>query len=566
MSHFFTIVKRDLKSMFASAGKTDKKKTLKILVSWTAYLVFAGLVAWGAHWVFNYLNTSFGQLAGLVDSITLNILNGFGFFAIFMVLVTGLQLTYKTVYESDDIGFLLVQPVPAASVFGAKFVTSYVSMLALGAAFGIPPWIGWGIANEAPVSFYLFAVLGFLLLLLLMHAVVTLLLLVAMRHIPGRKMKQLFIVASSVIGVVFVIVTQMFSASASATTDPAQLFQKIGASQLNKTWYLPSTWLVNAVLGTTSRFGVKSAPYAAALLFSGVFVSYLALRASGRWYLGGWAGRSEEMDTGKRRAHRTRSREAGPLSELRGTYWSVLRKDVRLLFRDPIIWYSLLVSAISLGFFIFRTAKGTLSTQGEQQGAWMDPMLAMMATMMGAVSSAQTGGISISREGQSFWILRGNPTVAGSLLWEKLTFAALPQVIVATAAMLASHFSGVLQSPLWVMLLLCYGTVASAASLQILLDVTRPDFTMKVEFGSAKSGKGTGKLMFSLFATMGLSFLWLFIWQLPVSFGKEGLFLGIDATLARNVLYGITVLSGIVMLAIAGRLGTKRMKALLSDS
>lgn len=565
MYYVLTILKRDLRSLTSRGGKGDSQKASLWAIQLAAYLAFGVLIGYGAFRLFTYLNTELAGLPGLIDGITVTILAGSGLFAVFVVLVTGLQVIYKTVYESDDIGFLLIQPVPVPAVFMSKFIASYVSLLSIGAGFGIPPWIGWGVANGAGPSFYVYSILGFLLLLLLAHGLVTLLLLVAMKHIQGRKMKQLFIVCSALVGVVFVIITQMFSAKMSQMNNPADMLKEMSASQFARTWYLPSTWMVNAVFSTISRFGLNGTPYALALAGTSLGVAAIALWVSGRWYLTGWAGRNEETGPSKRRISRRTAERRGFLASLRGTYWSVLRKDLSLLVRDPIIWYSMVVSVITLGFFIFSTAR-TASARSGGAGATMGTLVVMMSALMGSVSSAQTGGISVSREGASFWLLRSNPTDAMGLTWAKMTYALLPQVLVITLALVASHITSVMGLPLWVGFLLGFSTAATLASLQIMLDVLYPDFSMKVEFGSAKSGRGTRKLLVSMFLSMGIAMAWMFIWQIPAMLADNGFLWGLPVATWQWITRGFTVTVGVVMLIVVHTVGVRRIAGLLIDA
>lgn len=563
MYHVWTILKRDLRSVIPRGGKIGSKKAWLLLLGGVGYLAFGVALGYGAFRLFDYMNLAFSGMPGLIHNVTLNVLAGCALFAILMVLVTGLQVTYRTVYESDDIGFLLIQPVPSAAVFASKFLTSYLDLVTIGAVFAIPPWIGWGVANGAGALYYLYAVLGFLLLLLLTHGIVTLLLLVAMRYIPGRKMKQLFITCSALSGVIFVIVTQLFSSKMGQVQDPSALLMDISANPFAKIWYFPSTWMVNAVLGTHPGFGINGAPYALALAGTSIGVASLAFWLSGRWYLIGWAGRDEETGRRKKRASRKAVRR-GLLGGLKGTYWSVLRKDLTLILRDPIIWYSLIVSIIGLGFFIFGTVRTV--TGPDDVSVMMGLTVVGMSAMMGSVSSSQTGGISISREGPSFWLLRSNPTDAKSLLWAKITYALLPQFFVITFGMVASHLFAPTGIPLWLGLLLGYSIALVLASLQIALDMMYPDFSMKVEFGSAKSGRGTGKLLFSMFSSMAITMVWMFLVQLPNMLANEGLFLGRPVEIWQTVCHGLTVVVGVTMLIIVYRVGVGRIKTLLTDS
>ncbi len=564
MEYVSMILKRDLRSLFAPGGKSSPKRTLGIVVS---ILFFVGIVFgfyYGSFRLFTYVQSALGFVPGLADAVGLNILNGVALFSLVMVFMTGLQTTYKTIYESDDIGFLLMQPIPVQSVFLAKFVISYAVLAALVLGLGLPEWIGWGHATGAGFWFHIVAFLGFSLFLLLAHSILSLVLLVAMRYLPTRKMKQVFIAVSAVGGVVVVLVSQILGAKVSDMGSPGSqeaLLRQIGASGLGGVWYLPSTWLVRAVLGTIPRFGIDYRPYFAALCLGAVLSAWLTVRVSSRTYLTGWAGRAEEG--GKPAVRRvSRAGPSGPMSRLKGTYWAVLKKDTTTLFRDPIVWYGLVTSAIVIGFFLFNTARRPTGQGPDMMAA----LVIMMASLMGAVTSAQTGGISVSREGRSFWILQGNPTAPIELFWAKMTYAFLPGFLILILALVGAKVAGVPQLPVWLSLLLGISVTLGVSSLQILLDVYFPDFTMKVEFGSSKSGRGTGKLLVTMLTSIAFVLLSIMVQALPWTLQSKGLLPDGSLDTVRSLSYAVVVAAGIILLSLATTLGQKRLKALLSDA
>lgn len=567
MEYVWIILRRDLQSLFSSKHKSLKSRAGSLAAGILA-LAFGGGVGYGSYRLFAYLSTALGFVPAFKSAIEINLLNGVCLTLLVMVFLTGIQTTYKAIYESDDIGFLLAQPVPAKAIFSAKFATSYVIMLALAGAFGLPAWYGYGAARGAGAGFYLLATLFMCLLLLFAHSVVSLMLLLAMRYLPGRKMKQLFIASSAIFGVLIVLLSQMFSARMQSTNDPMQMLEALGRGQLSKTWYLPSTWAVNAVLGLMPEYGLSWAPYAAVLAIGAVGLSVVSIEVSGRWFMAGWAGKSEEGGAGARSKRKTAARvkEREGVAP-GGTYWTVLRKDLRLLFRDPLVWYSLVIGLIVIGFFAFNMrASGPAASQmgGEDVGV-VGGLVIMMGAMMGSVTSAQTGGISLSREGSSFWILRGCPVRPGELFAAKMTYALLPSFGMLGLAVIAARITGAAQYPLWKTLAFGVPLILATSSLQMLLDIFFPDFTMKIEFGSAKSGKGSGKLLITMLASMAVVFGGLFL-IIFASTGMSGrLFPGVPVHTVQNGVAVVMLAVGVVVFAATAHFGVKRLGKILTD-
>ncbi len=566
MDYVWIILKRDLRSLLTPSGKQGWKSRLPFYAGFVLFLALAGAIGFGSFKLFAYLETALSMVPQFKTAIVINILNAVALFMLVMVFLTGIQTTYKVIYESDDIGFLMAQPVPVRAIFAAKFIISYVSLAAIALVFGLPAWLGYAIAVKAGAAFYVLVAAGLVLLLLVAHALVSFLLLVAMKYLPGRKMKQLFIASSAVFGVLIVLLSQMASSQLQRTEDPTKMLEMIGKGQLDKTWFLPSTWMVNAILGTVKEFGLNPLPYALALVAASVGLAVVSVRVSGRWFMAGWSGRTEESGAGAGRKKSARKTDGSGGLLPGGTYWTLLRKDLRLLFRDPLVWYNLVIGVIVVGFFIFNMRSPTAySGAGARDSAVLGASVIMMSVMMGSVTGAQTGGISISREGSSFWLVRGNPADAGGLFGAKMTYALLPPSILFTLSIVAVYFSGVPHGPMGLTVLLGASMVVVVASVQILLDVFFPDFTLKVEFGSSKSGRGTGKLLTTMLGSMAVVMGLFFVMISPETPIPARLFPRASSQAIQSGVNALIVALAVLTATLTVVLGVKRVRRLLTD-
>ncbi len=565
MDYVWIILKRDLRSLFVGRGKVSVKQRLGWIGGALAWISLGGALGYGALRLFQYLATSLGAVPEIRRAIEINVLNGSCLFVLSMVILMGIQTTYKTVYESDDVGFLLSQPVPVWSVFGAKFLASFGTTVLMSILYGLPVWIAFGSVRGLGAGFYLLAAAGLLVFLLLCHALISLMLLVAMRYLPGRKMKQLFIAFSAIFGIAIVIVSQLMSARISQTGDPTAIIESLGRGRLKEMWYLPTTWMTDGILGSVPEFGIDGLGGWAALLLFASIATYAALALSSRWYLAGWSGRAEELDAGKGKRRRRVARATG--SRLQGVYWSVLRKDLKMLWRDPVVWYTLVIGAIGLGFFAYNmmaaVGQGGLGETQPADATTATVMMVVMPALMGSVTSAQTGGVSLSREGKSFWLLRANPVSARALMLAKFTYAALPPLLFVAAFVVFLEFTSLPHIPLWVGLPVGLMSSVILASLQMLLDVYFPDFSLKVELGASGGSKGTVKVLTTLFSSMGMVVVIAFVLLLPVF---------LRSRLGEAAIPALTMASYVVLLimAVAGTgvllgPGTKRLFRLLTD-
>ena len=114
-------------------------------------------------------------------------------------------------------------------------------------------------------------------------------------------------------------------------------------------------------------------------------------------------------------------------------------------------------------------------------------------------------------------------------------------------------------------ILLGMSMVVAVASVQMLLDVSFPDFTLKVEFGSSKSGRGTGKLLTTMLGSMVLVFLFFFIMILPTTPIPGRLFPGATVEQVTKATQIAIVSMGALAGAAAVTFGIKRMRRILTD-
>lgn len=598
VEYVWMILRMDLVSLLSRGRRGERKSKIQLGLVSLMYIALGVGTYYGAYRLFDYLESNLAPVPGMADAVAVNIFNGLAIYVLVIVFLSGLQVTFRTLYESDDIGFLISQPVPAQSVFAAKFITAYTTLVPMTLVFVVPVWFAWGYVNRAGFLFYLMMVLSFMLLLLTVHAAVTLILLFAMRYLPGAKLKRLFVAVGAILGLFIVFTSQMLSSRISTGADPMEVLKQIGSVNLSKTWYLPTAWAVNSILGTVSRFGVNLVHYALPLVCSAIAFAWLAVKMSEQWYFAGWSGLGEGTSTAigmrrtvrKPKAYSVRDAVAGDAAEaspavprvsggsqawirgssrMQGTFWTVLRKDLKLLFRDPVLWYGLATSAIVLGFFAYNTIRAG-ATGGnrslESAKGMISGTIVMMPCLMGSVIGAQTGGISLSREGSCFWLLQANPTDGANLFRAKFIYAMLPSVVLMLPFFVIIEFAGLPHYQLWRELLSGLSIATTVASFQILLDAYLPDFTIRVEIGSSKSGKGKGKLVTVLLASIGVVMVLVLLVMLPTILVATKAYPESSFARLDIILHGLVAALALLMIYASNRFGSRQVERLLKST
>jgi hypothetical protein len=435
--------------------------------------------------------------------------------------------------------------------------------------FGGSTWFAWGSFNRAGLGFYVMVMLSFMLLLLLIHGAIALLLLLAMRYLPGAKLKRLFVALAAIVGMLVVLWSQLMSSRLSSSENPMGMLMRIESENLFGRWYLPTTWCVNSILGMLDRFGVKAYQYAVPLACSALAVAWLAVKVSNRAYFAGWSSTLEEGPSRAGAARRAARRRKGSgaarawglrSSGMQGALWTILRKDVRLLFRDPVLWYGLGTSSIALGSFAYNLIRrgGGEYSLGDQ--GMLSYLSMMTVCLLGAVVGGQTGGISLSREGSSLWLLQANPVDGKSLFRAKMVYAVLPSMVLIVPFFTVLEFSSVPVYPLWRNLLVGASIATIIALSQILLDTFFPDFTIRVELGSSK---GTGKLLVVLLARIGMAIALSVVLLLPSILVSKGIYPQSSLARLNAIVHGGLLASALLMAYLGSLVGSKQAAKLL---
>ena len=116
-----------------------------------------------------------------------------------------------------------------------------------------------------------------------------------------------------------------------------------------------------------------------------------------------------------------------------------------MLKREPLGWYQIIISLVGLGFWYYNVSKNVQHGADESIGF----ALVVMISILAATTSAQTGGISLSKEGGAFWLLRSSPVNPRELFWAKATYAWAPSCIFAAVVMVAAATLGFPGLNLW---------------------------------------------------------------------------------------------------------------------
>ncbi|PTA67801.1 putative ABC transporter permease subunit [Deinococcus arcticus] len=321
----------------------------------------------------------------------------------------------STLYLSDDLNFLLAQPLSAVRVFALKVTETFLNAALVPLALTLPLLLTVAVFFQAPLWAY--AVMGLAALLVFAAPVGlgALLAVFLMRVAPVGRVREVSTALGVLIsaGLVYAIRALRPEVLVQRLQDPTKVeavlrdFGGPGSPLLPPSWAAQGIW--QAAQGTLAW---PLLPLV--LLTAGLLVAATLLAAHA--YQEGWA-RALDSSTPKLDPA---PRRAGPLERLLGRLGrggSLAAKDLRLTLRDPTQWSQLLVVVALAGVYLVSVRAVPIPVP-QFRGILGYIQLAFQGFIIAGVA-VRLAFPAVSTEGRAYWLLRTAPISARQIVLSK---------------------------------------------------------------------------------------------------------------------------------------------------
>lgn len=331
----------------------------------------------------------------------------------------------QTLYLSDDLNFLLAQPLATRRVFGLKVFETFLNtalvptfltlplLLTVAAYFHAPAWAYPLMLGTVLLSFAAPVGLGALLAVLLM------------RVAPVGRVREVSTALGVLIsaGLVYAIRALRPEVLVQRMQDPERFEELLRNFAAPTSPLLPPAWAAQALWqaahGALSASLLPLAGLTAALL---VGATLLATRA----YQEGWA---RALDSSRPNLDPTPKRAGWAERRLGrlGPGGMLASKDSRVTFRDPTQWSQLLVVAALAGVYLI-SVKAVPVPVPQFRGILGYIQLAFQGFIIAGVA-VRLAFPAVSTEGRAYWLLRTAPISPRQIVLSKF-WGALPVTLV----------------------------------------------------------------------------------------------------------------------------------------
>ncbi len=361
----------------------------------------------------------------------------------FAVMFTSFGVLLQGLYLAGDMDFLVAAPIPMRAVFITKLLQAVLPNFGLFVLFALPILFGLGISGAYNIAYYPLVVLVMAALTLAAAGLSSLLVMAVVRILPPRRAAEILGFIGATAGV---ICSQLGNLSQTFGRDanlPAQQVNALLAlvSRASSPW-IPLNWAGRGLVDVGEGRWLSGILLLILTFGLAAFAFSIALAIAERLYYTGWAGM--QVVSRKRRAAPVR-RPAAVL-EVPGLPWAervlshpvaaILRKDFTLLRRD-LRNLSQLISPLIIGIVfalsILRGGGEPPPGRGEAPTWFMESFRALMpyanlavSLFVGWLLLGRLSGMSFSREGKNYWMLKASPVSARQLLSAKYLVAYLP--------------------------------------------------------------------------------------------------------------------------------------------
>lgn len=436
MSSFWSLLKASFNTYYGiSAMRFKWFKQKKGL--WEPLLILFGVVfGFGtmvkAYW--DLLNNSYDSLWRLGQESAI-LTQGF-VAGMMLTLVFGAAWVIAAFYFAKDLTVLVPLPLSGGSILTAKFLTvlstEYLTLLLATA----PPIAVYGLRTGLGLSYWLAALVVFLLTPVIPLVIASLFSIVLMRVIAPKRGRDILTIIGSLFGLVIFGVIQYFQQTALRSTGSEQIMRLLtspdGLVQMTGRFFPPAIWASLALAHPFQRAGMG----ALALIFGWTILAVMALYLlADRFFLPALLSGAEVA----KKKTLTEGQIAKQLVE-QSQIQALLRRELRLFNRNPTWLMNTLLAALLVPVaLVMPFISGGMG--GEMGELLKQPRITEILTLATAAfvvfeTTLQTIAVTaFSREGKELWIIRSLPIDFGQLLRAKAYHAVVMALIAAIPAL-----------------------------------------------------------------------------------------------------------------------------------
>jgi ABC-2 type transport system permease protein len=355
----------------------------------------------------------------------------------FMVL-SNIITALSSFYLSKDIPFLLSKPLETIKIIKLKAIETILNSSWMVLSFIPPVFFAYGVNYKAPVIFYVYIVIAFIMFVLITGGIGISVAHILTRLFPAHRTREVLLGLSLLLFIVLYFVIK--SIVPHDPSSPEDLISSIINFKADSP-LLPSFWITKSTTSLLQNRGFEYF-YTAVLLVNSLFFIVLA-EMIGLWLYRENIERIEPAGKGS------------GLAALKSIYpnhrYTLFYKDVKIFFRDTAQWSQIFIIGALIMVYIYNFRSIPIKELSVVSPFIREIMVLVNMVMAGLILSAVAARFiysSISLEGKAFWILKTSPITMSRFLWSKLLYGCIPVTLLVVILVFLSNRALDVEGPL----------------------------------------------------------------------------------------------------------------------
>ncbi len=364
---------------------------------------------------------------------------------------SNLIAAFSTLYLSEDLGLIVAAPVPAYSMYAARFVENSATAAWMTLSFSLPFFFALGSVMDAPWAYY-----GALALVLAALAVIPTALALVVALLLGnlfsaRRTRQVLIfLATSVFVVLFVLFRNLEPERFLNPDERAPMLDVLQTLQGTDPAWLPSTWALDTLWPALGHASGGRAHPELLLVLTGAMGFFVAGWCF-RWlHFRAFSHAQEGIDTRQLFGGRTRAGRGRSLAELasrraarrgrHGLRGAVLSKDLRVFIRDTAQWTQMLLIVALIVIYVvnFKYIR-TVGDTGIITRTGLHFINLVLSGFVAVAVCVRFVFPTVSLEGRAFWMVLRSPNRVIDFLRSKWVSSTVPLVLLVNVLVLVTN-------------------------------------------------------------------------------------------------------------------------------
>lgn len=368
-------------------------------------------------------------------------------FVFFLAINLGnLVVAYSTLYKSEEVIFLLTQPISFEKIFIIKFLDNFFHSSSTLFLIGVSVLAGYGSVFQLPWSYYLIILLGLIFPFMILAAALAVIMLLGLMKLAAKISLRRLIGGLLLIYLATLIAFFQITNPIHMTEQVMKFYPDVNQyfSQFDPAIvaYLPNHWVADSLFFLVRGELARAIPYVEVLLLAMVgSLIICALLAFWLYYPTWLTSRELKWERGKQKRQPVSFLDFQANSPLGVQTEVLLKKDFWQFFREPSQWLHLVIMIFLVLVFIVSVASARVRMS--------DPFLqtvsySLIMTFNGfLIASIALRFVfpMISIEGQSFWSILSSPVQPKKVYWLKFIVSFTFVFIVAIALSVFSNYS-----------------------------------------------------------------------------------------------------------------------------